>query len=62
MPTQQDKERRHRSRFFAGLYVIVLAGLAVELILRPFLPQYATGQSAFSDLIRLILSLIGFGI
>ena len=59
---QPDNDRKYRTRFFAGLYVIALAGLAVELLLRPFLPLLASEDSALGDIIRLILSLIGFGI
>jgi hypothetical protein len=44
-------------KFYLGL--IVLAGLGVELVLRPIWPDLIKGESALTPLIRLALALMG---
>ena len=41
------------------LGIIVLLGLAVELLLRPFVPELVRGESTLTAIVRLALALVG---
>lgn len=47
-----------RKRFWTCLGCIVLAALAIELVVRPFFPGLVRGESALTEVIRLLLSVM----
>ena len=61
-PRKQENDKKPKSVFKLLLKIILLLGLGIELLLRPFLPELVKGESALSDIVRLVLAVFGLGI
>lgn len=55
------ERRGHMTMWQHVAWAIVLVGLAIELVVRPFFPALVHGESALSEIVRMLMGLIGFG-
>ena len=61
-PRGPENGKKPRSVFKLPLKIILLLGLGIELLLRPFLPELVKGESALGDIVRLVLAVFGLGL
>lgn len=56
------ERRGHMTMWQHVAWGIVLVGLAIELVVRPIFPALVQGESALSDIARMLMGLIGLGV
>lgn len=50
-----DKRLKH------ALWVVLIIGVAIEVIVRPFWPDIVIGESALGQIVHVLLALVGAG-